>query len=236
MVSYSRWLGCPPCLANPLLFVCGTCLHPSWLGQPPHNGHQLGGVYRSPDEPFAQQEGGGGMKGGKLAVRGNRTCGGPAGQHVEEQGTRASRTRKRNEVGHERPGHGGVWTPKIVKGPLQRQVQPQYTNDWVPQTRKRHIMPHATQPQHTNHGAPQIWKQHPQKHRPQRLIESSNVTPHAKGTKGVYPRPRKETATRRKITNGESVAGACSVHGGHTNGPLGAASQGRHQRTAGGEG
>ena len=84
--------------------------------------------------------------------------GGRPGQSVEEQGTWASRTRKRSEAGCGRPEHGGVWTAKTVKRPPQQSAQPQYANYWAPLTRKRHILPHPAQPQHTNHWASRMRK------------------------------------------------------------------------------
>ena len=61
-------------------------------GQPLLNRHQVGGVSRSPDGLFAQQERD--PIRGRPAVRGKRTYGGRPGQRVEEQGTWASRTQK----------------------------------------------------------------------------------------------------------------------------------------------
>ena len=81
-------------------------------------------------------------------------CGGQPGQRVEEQGTWASRTRKRSGAGCGRPEHGGVCTAKTVKRPPQQLAQPQYANYWAPLTRKRRKLPHPAQPQHTNHWAP----------------------------------------------------------------------------------
>ena len=66
-------------------------------GQPLLNRHQVGGVSRSPDGLFAQQERE--PIGGRPAVKGKRTYGGRPGQRVEEQGTWASRTRKHSEAG-----------------------------------------------------------------------------------------------------------------------------------------
>ena len=51
-------------------------------------------------------------------------CGGPPGRRVEEQGTWASRTRKRSEAGCGRPEDGGVWAAKTVKRPPQQPAQP----------------------------------------------------------------------------------------------------------------
>ena len=65
-----------------------------------------------------------------------------------------------------------------------------------------HILPHPAQPQHTNHWAPRTRKRHQQEHRPQRPTESSDPTQHAKGTTGDCPGPRKETTTRRNVTQG----------------------------------
>ena len=104
-----------------------------------------------------------------------------------------------------RPEDGGVWTVKTVKRPPQQPAQPQYTNYWAPLTRKRHTLPHPAQPQHTNHWAPRTWKRHQQEHRPQRPTESSDRTQHAKGRTGDCPGPRKETTTRRNVTQGGGV-------------------------------
>ena len=159
-----------------------------------------GGVSRSPDGLFAQQEEG--PTRGRPALRGKGTYGGQAGQCVEEQGTWASRTRKRCEAGDGRPEDGGVWTAKTVKRPLQQPTQPQYANYWAPLTRKRHTMPHPAQPRHTNHWAPRTRKRHQQEHRPQRPTESSDPTQHAKGRTGDCPGPRKGATTRRNVTRG----------------------------------
>ena len=73
-----------------------------WVpGQPLLNWHQVGGVSRSPDGLFAQQERE--PIRGRPAVRGKRTYGGRPGQRVEEQGTWASRTPKHSEAGYGRP-------------------------------------------------------------------------------------------------------------------------------------
>ena len=73
---------------------------------------------------------------------------------------------------------------------------------WAPLTRKRHTMPHPAQSQHANYWAPRTRKRHQQEHRPQRPTESSNPTQHAKGRTGDRPGPRKETTTRRNVTQG----------------------------------
>ena len=125
--------------------------------------------------------------------------GGRPGQRVGEQGTWASRTRKRSEAGYGRPEAGGVRT---VKRPPQQPAQPQYANYWAPLTHKRHIPPHPAQPQHTNHWALRTRKQHQQEHRPQRPTESSDPTQHAKGRTGDCPGPFKGTTTRRHVAQG----------------------------------
>ena len=129
-------------------------------------------------------------------------CGGQPGQRVEEQGTWASRTRKRSEAGYGRPVDGGVWTAKTVKRSRQQPAQPQYANHWAPLTCKRHIPPNPAQPRHTNYWAPQTRKRHQQEHRLQRPAESNDPTQHARGIMGDCPGPRKETATRRNVTQG----------------------------------
>ena len=126
-------------------------------------------------------------------------------------GTWASCTRKHSEASYGRPEDGGAWTAKTVKRPWQQPAQLQYANYWAPLTRKRHTMPHPAQPQHTNnHWAPRT---HQQEHRPQRPTESSNPTQHAKGRTGDCPGPRKETTTRRHVTQGglkgSSMRGVC---------------------------
>ena len=121
---------------------------------------------------------------------------------MEEQGTWASRTRKHIEAGYGRPVDRGTWAAKTVKRPRQQPAHPQYANYWAPLTRKRHTMPHPAQPRHTNHWAPRTRKRHQQEHRPQRPPESSDPTQHAKGRTGDCPGPRKETTTRRNVTQG----------------------------------
>ena len=56
--------------------------------------------------------------------------------------------------------------------------------------------------QHTNYWAPRTRKRHQQEHRPQRPTESSDPTQHAEGRTGDRPGPRKETTTRRNVTQG----------------------------------
>ena len=167
-------------------------------GQPLLNRHQVGGVSRSPDGLFAQQERE--PIRGRPAVRGKSTCGGRPGQRVEEQDTWASQ--KHSEAGYGRPVDRGTWTAKTVKRPRQQPAHPQYANYCAPLTRKRHTMPHSAQPQHTNHWAPRTRKRHQQEHRPQRPTERSDPTQHAKGRTGDCPGPRKGATTRRNVTQG----------------------------------
>ena len=91
-------------------------------GQPLLNRHQVGGVSRSPNGLFAQQERE--PIRGRPAVRGKRTYGGRLGQRVEEQGTWASRTQNHSEAGYGRPVDRGAWTAKTVKRPRQQPAQP----------------------------------------------------------------------------------------------------------------
>ena len=165
-------------------------------GQPLLNRHQVGGVSRSLDGLFAQQERE--PIRGRPAVRGKRTYGGRPGQRVEEQGTWASHTHKHSEAGYGRPVDRGAWTAKTVKRPRQQPAHPQYANYWAPLTRKRHIPPRPAQPQHTNYWAPRTRKRHQQ----ERPTERSDPTQHAKGRTGDCPGPRKETTTRRNVTQG----------------------------------
>ena len=172
-------------------------------GQPLLNRHQVGGVSRSPDGLFAQQERE--PTRGRPAVRGKGTYGGRSGQRVEEQGTWASCTRKHSEAGYGQTVDRGAWTAKTVKQPQQQPAQPQYATYWVPLMRKRHTMPHPAQPQHSNHWARRTRKRHQQEHRPQRPTENSDPTQHAKGRMGDCPGPRKETTTRRNVTQGVRI-------------------------------
>ena len=154
-------------------------------GQPLLYRHQVGGVSRSPDGLFAQQERE--PIRGRPTVRGKSTYGGRPGQHVEEQGTWALRTQKHSGAGYGRPVDRGAWAAKTVKRPRQQPAHPQYANYRAPLTRKRHILPHPAQPQHTSHWAPRTRKRHQQEHRPQRPTESSDPTQHAKGRTGECP-------------------------------------------------
>ena len=167
-------------------------------GQPLLNRHQVGGVSRSPDGLFAQQEWE--PIRGRPTVRGKRAYGGRPGQSVEEQGTWAAQ--KHSEAGDGRPVDRGVWTAKTVKRPRQQPAHPQYANYWAPLTRKRHTMPHSAQSQHANYWAPRTRKRHQQEHWPQRPTESSDPTQHAKGRTGDRPGPRKGATTRRNVTQG----------------------------------
>ena len=167
-------------------------------GQPLLNRHQVGGVSRSPDGLFAQQERE--PIRGRPAVRGKSTYGGRPGQRVEEQGTWASQ--KHSKAGYGRPVDRGVWTAKTVKRPRQQPAHPQYANYWAPLTPKRHTKPHSAQPHHTNYWAPRTRKRHQQEHRPQRLTDSSDPMQHAKGRTGDRPGPRKGATTRRNVTQG----------------------------------
>ena len=88
-------------------------------GQPLLNRHQVGGVSRSPDGLFAQQERE--PTRGRPAVRGKRAYGGRPGQRAEEQGTWASRTQKQSEAGFGRLVDRGAWTAKAVKRPGNNQ-------------------------------------------------------------------------------------------------------------------
>ena len=96
-----------------------------------------------------------------------------------------------------------VWgQQKQSTDPGNNQHNPQYANYWAPLTRKRHIPTHPAQPRHTNYWAPRTRKRHQQEHRPQRPTERSDPTQHAKGRTGDCPGPRKETTTRRNVTQG----------------------------------
>ena len=66
--------------------------------------------------------------------------------------------------------------------------------------------PDPCNPQHNlqcaNYWAPLPRKRHHKEHRPQRPSERIDLTQHAKGRTGNRPGPRKETATRRNVTQG----------------------------------
>ena len=115
-------------------------------GQPLLNRHQVGGVSRSPDGLFAQQEQE--PTRGRPAVRGDGIYGGWSGQRVEEQGTWTSRTRKHSKAGYGRPVDGGAWTAKTVKRPRQQPAQPQYANYWAPSMQTAHHATSSTAPAH----------------------------------------------------------------------------------------
>ena len=95
-------------------------------GQPLLNRHQVGGISRSPDGLFAQQEWE--PTRGRPAVTGKGTYGGRSGQRMEEQGTWASGKRKHSEAGYGRPVDRGVWTAKTFKRSQQQPTQSQYAN------------------------------------------------------------------------------------------------------------
>ena len=142
-------------------------------------------------------------------------CGRPV-QRVEEWGTWASRTRKRGEARVARPLSRGAWAAKTVKRPPQQPAQLRYANYWAPLTHKRH-QPQPAQPQDNNDGAPRTRKQRQQENRPQRPTKRSDPTQHGKGRTGGCPGPRKETSTRRNVTQGagdlDFLIGTCEIRG-----------------------
>ena len=150
-------------------------------GQPLLNRHEVGGVSRSPEGLFAQQERE--PTRARPAVWGKGTHGGRSGHRVEEQGIWASRTRKHNKAGYGRPVDRGAWTATTVKRPRQQPAQPQYANYWVPLTRKRHTMP-----QHSP-GTPTTG-----------LRERGNDTSRSTGRSG-----RQNAATKRNMRREERV-------------------------------
>ena len=133
-------------------------------------------------------------------------CNAGGGGGARSQGTWASRTRKHREAGYGRPEDGGAWAAKQSNDPRNNQHNPQYANYWAPLTCTQHIPPHPAQPRHTNDWAPRTRKRHQQEHRPQRPTERSDPTQHAKGRTGDCPGPRRETTTRRNVTQGEGGA------------------------------
>ena len=186
-----------------------------WPGQPAPS---LPGARATPAQPasgggclpqprWAVCATGAGAHQGQTSREGEKTYGERPGQHMEEQGTWASRTRKHSEAGYGRPVDRGAWTAKTVKRRWQPPVHPQYAIYWAPLRRKLHILPHPAQPQHTNQWAPRTRKRHQQEHRPQRPTESSNPTQHAKGRTGDCPGPRKGAKTRRNVTQGGGGGG-----------------------------
>ena len=99
-----------------------------------------------------------------------------------------------------------VWGQQTQSNdPHNNQHNPQYANYWAPLARKRHILPHSAQPRHTNDWALRTRKRHQREHRPQRPTERSDPTQHAKGRAGDCPGPRKETTTRRNVTQGVPI-------------------------------
>ena len=163
-------------------------------GQPLLNRHQVGGVSRSPDGLFVQQERE--PIRGRPALRGKRTYGGRPGQRVHLGRTEKQRGRLWTACGQRRVDS------KKVKQPRQQPAHPQYANYWAPLTPKRHTMLHSAQPQHTNYWALRTRKRHQQEHRPQRPTESSDPTQHAKGRTCDRPGPCKGATTRRNVTHG----------------------------------
>ena len=99
---------------------------------------------------------------------------------------------------------------KQSNDPRNNQHNPQYAIYWAPLTRKRHTPPHSAQPRHTNYWAPRTRKQHQQEHRAQRPGERSDPTQHAEGRTGDCPGPRKETTTRRNVTQGVEMGSELS--------------------------
>ena len=172
------------------------------LGQPLLNRHQVGGVSRSPDGLFAQQER---EPQGQTSREGEKDIWWTAGTarggtgHLGLTHTETQRGRLRMACGQRR-----VDSKNSQTTPAPQPAHPQYANYWVPLMRKRHTMPHSAQPQHTNYWAPRTRKQHQQEHRPQRPTESSNPTQHVKGRTGDCPGPRKGATTRRNVTQGDA--------------------------------
>ena len=143
---------------------------------------------------------GGTFPGRSARGRGGGVCGRP-GQRVEEQGTWASRTRKRSEAGCGQPEDGGVGTAKTVKRPPQQPAQPpvrQLLGAANAQT--AHPATSSTAPVHqslgsantetTPAGAPAAAAD--RKQRPDATCEGKNGC----------PGPRKETTIRGNVTRG----------------------------------
>ena len=69
--------------------------------------------------------------------------------------------------------------------------------------------------QHSIHWAPRTRQRHHNEHGPQRPAQRSDPTQHAKGRTGDCAGPRKETATRRNVTQGggdHGIAPDCRGH------------------------
>ena len=119
---------------------------------------------------------------------------------MEEQGTWASRTRKRSEAGCGRPEDGGGGAAKTVKRPLQQPAQPPIRQLLgAADVQTAHPATSSTAPAHRPLGCANA---ETQEHRPQRPTERSDPTQHAKGRTGDCPGPRKGTTTRRNVTRG----------------------------------
>ena len=155
----------------------------------------------------------------------------------EEQGTWASRTRDRSEAGCGRPEAGGVWAAKTVSRPPQQPAQPPVCHLLGPaDAQTAHHATFSTAPAHQplgsanaettvqgpvknqqSDGVSHSGKRHQQEHRPQRPTESSDPAQHAKGRTGDCPGPRKETTTRRNVTQGEGGSGGVPQRAPHSN-------------------
>ena len=166
-------------------------------GQPLLNRHQVGGVSRSPDGLFAQQERE--PIRGRPTVRGKRTYGGRPGHRVEEQGTRAAQ--KHSEAGYGRPVDRGVWKAKTVTTPAATGTSSVHQLLGAADTQTAHHATFSTAPAHqllgsanaetTPAGAPAA-----------AADRTLALTQHAKGRPGDCPGPRKGTTTRRNVTRG----------------------------------
>ena len=122
-------------------------------GQPLLNRHHVGGISRSPDGLFAQQEWE--HIRGRPTVRGKRTYGGRPGQRVEEQGTWAARTRKHSEAGYgfgsvvqgrdalERSYTAGGAPPPPSPWTLPPSPPPLLIHPWCPCTNPQSPIPYA---------------------------------------------------------------------------------------------
>ena len=163
------------------------------------NRHQVGGVSRSPDGLFAQQERE--PIRGRPAVRGKRTYSGRPGQRVEEQGTWASHTQ--TQRGRLRTACGqrcvdsknSQTTPATASTSSVRQLL------GAADAQTAHHVTSSTAPTHQLLGSANA-ETTPARSRPQRLTERSDPTQHAKGRTGDCPGPRKGATTRRNVTQG----------------------------------